>query len=315
MLPVPAVVRELVDSVKRLVELDTTAVADECAQRAQSACPEHGSLAIRSIRGLDPNRWRLEWQLPWWLGMDMGLELAVARQLVLSNVLGLASLRLRDDLHDDDLLPEDRPAAPDVSEALYRAATDILRGMFPPSSEIWRELRLQMSYWRGAVELDSATRPHLARRAAPLKVSAFAVCELTERPEIYQGLASCLDLFLTAMVLYDHLCDWEDDLACGRWNAFLGDASDRRDVLAQLMARDTIDAYMGRVRREFDRALEICSALMLPRLTSELAGIAAEVQGHAGQLQAHYRQLGDRAVTLMFGDTWRATRTPLSVPA
>ena len=300
---------------KRLVELDTAAVADECAQRAQRACREHAPLAIRSIRGLDPNRWRLEWQLPWWLATDMGLELAVARDLVLSNVLGLASLRLRDDLQDGDLLPEDRTAAPIVSAALYGAATDVLGGHFPPSAEIWRELELQMSHWHDAVELDLAPPTHLSRRAAPLKVSAFAVCELTGKTQIYATLGNCLDHFLTAMVLYDHLCDWQEDLARGRWNAFVGDASDRRVVLAQMMARGSVDAYMERVRSAFDRALATAAGMGLPRLTSELVGIAARVHEHAAQVQAHYRQLGDRAVTLMFGDTWRETRAPLSVPA
>ena len=255
--------------------------------------------------------------------MDLGLELAVARRLVLSNVLGLASLRLRDDLQDGDLLPGDRPAAPVVSAALYEAAIDILRDLFPPSSDVWRQLGLQMSHWRDAVEIGSAPTQsadeeaigrYLARRAAPLKVSAFAVCLLTVRTHLYDGLADCLDHFLAAMVLYDHLCDWEQDLACGRWNAFVAGAPERIDVLAHMISSDTVGAFMRRVSREFDRALEISSSLRLPRLTSELAGLAAEVHRHAGQLQDHYRQLGDHAVTLMFGDRWRAPRTAASVP-
>ena len=307
---------------KRLLELDTAALAAEYEERARAVCPDHISLALRVLDRLEPCRWKLEWHLPSWLGVDTGLEPAIARQLALTNVLGLASLRLRDDLRDGELNSDDRLEAPVVSAALYGAAIDELQALFPQPSELWRELALRMAEWREAVEVDPSSRHradgddvdrHLARRGAPLKVSALAVCLLAEQQEIYEKLAICLDHVLVALVLYDHLWDWDEDLAAGRWNAFVADASDRHEVLAGMMARDAIGAYMGRIHREFDRAFEISSNLRLPRLTSELSRIAAEAYEHATRLQAHYRQLGDRAVTLIFGNMWSQARSPVSV--
>lgn len=313
--------RSLMDSVHGLPELDTLALATAYERRALAACPQHLPLALRVLHRLDPARWALEWHLPWWLGAELQLDTTLSRELVLSNILGLASIRLRDDLLDGDVDSGDALAVPQLSAALYEAAIDVYRSLFPPSSELWVELAMRMAEWRAAVA-DNAAPPradadpdaiarHLARRGAPLKVSAFAVCLLAGWTDVYPTLARGLDHALAAMVLYDHLCDWQDDLAAGRWNAFALEKN-RAEVLAAMMATDAIGTYVVRIHVEFDMAQKIVADLGLRGLATQLAATAAKVDQHAMQLQAHYRMVNERAVALMFGrDRVKTARTSI----
>jgi hypothetical protein len=311
------------DSVNQPPELDTSALASDYVRRIQAACPEHLPLAMRVLDRLEPARWELEWHLPWWLGHDMGLDPAVSRELVLSNVLGLASIRLRDDLLDGDLDEYDSSAALALSGALYEAAIETYRAHFPTGSDLWPEIALRMTEWRTATgdnaappgadaEDSQAVARHLARRGAPLRISAFAVCLLAARTDVYPRLGRCLDHALAAMVLFDHLCDWQDDLAAGRWNAFVARttssaqtsehlARNRAAVAAAMMARDAVATHFGRINVELAEARSFAAQADLPGLATHLADIAAQMDEHAEKVQGQYRKLGDGAVAILRG--------------
>jgi hypothetical protein len=291
-----------------LPELDTAWLSAAFERQARSACPELLPDAMRLLDRLEPARWPLEWQLPWWLGHELGLAPAVARELVLGNLLGLAAIRLRDDTADGELEPAAVGAAGVLSDALYGAALDVYRGLFAPDAPIWTEVERRMAEWRGS----SGDSAGLASRGAPLKISAFAVCLLCGRIDGWPRLEACLDHALSAMVLHDHLADWPADLAAGRPNAFVAATSigpqsvERRDqqrteVLAAMMARDAVASHARQVQAALDAACQIATGLGLPTLADGRAGIAARLDEHATQLDDHYRQLGDRAVTLVFG--------------
>ena len=65
----------------------------------------------------------------------------------------------------------------------------------------------------------------LGHRGAPLKICAAAACLLAQRAELIPQLESALDHLLIGAVLLDHALDWADDLAAGRYNAFVAYAS------------------------------------------------------------------------------------------
>jgi hypothetical protein len=318
-------------------DLDVAQVAAAWERHVHERCPGQLPLATRLFERLAPERWSLEWRLPSWLGAAFGLDRAIADELVSSNVLGLGSIRLQDDLADGEVAPDEVAGARLLSAALYEAALDPYLARFDRDSGFWGRLDGWMAEWRAATERDGAARDdrltarhdrlavrddRLAARAAPIRISAFAVCLLTDRAEAFPALDRCLDHALEAMVLYDDLADWEADLDAGRWNAFVASVSSgpqlaegrddhRRAILVALMATDALTSYVARIEEALERAVTGAEGFVVPvpALAAFLREYAADVQARATAWQAHYRDLGDRAAALLLqsrpdGRTW-----------
>ena len=285
-------------------ELDIPGTLAAYESRVREACPEHLPLAMRVLERLPPARWPIEWYLPWWLADTFELDREIAREIVLSNLLGLASIRLQDDLADGEVAAADVAAAIALSGALYEAALRPYRARFEPDSPFWHHLEATMQEWREAA--------HVAGRGAPLKISAFAVCLLAGRADTYPELAACLDHALDALVLYDHVADWEIDLDAGRWNAFIASiASDpqipafrdrnRSAVLVSLLTTDAVTAYFARIEDEMQRAAALADApgVSVRSLADHLRGFAATVNRKGMEVEQHYRTIGERAARLL----------------
>lgn len=306
------------------VRLDGSAFLEPYRSVVERSDPAALPAAMRLWARLGPDRWPLEWRLPVWLGDAFGLDRAISAAISLANVLGLASVRLRDDLADGDVEPADRPTAERLSEAFYRAALDVHRRWFGPSDPFWGRLDAWMTEWEVAT-LGSAgvrlgpsaeVRPPLAERGAPLKVSALAVCLLTDRERDLARIGECLDHALTAIVLYDDACDWEADLAAGRANAFAAAASrsrrgraagggqDRADVLASMIAGASVRPYFSRIRRELERAAEIAGGLAVEPLAAFCGDLAERFDAEARELERRYDAVGETAMGLVFGPGW-----------
>lgn len=309
-------------------ELDTAAISAAYERRAAAVCGEQLPFAMRMLSRVDPERWSLEWHLPWWLGNAFGLDPRISTEFVVTNVLGLASLRLQDDLVDGDVDPRDRSSAPAMRAALYDASVAPYHSRFPAASPFWEQLALRMAEWKGAIEDNGQPQRggrhvvgvadqddlyrHLAVRGAPLKISAFAVCLLTQRSATFAVVERCLDHALTAMVLYDHVCDWDEDLAAGRWNAFVAAsgtsqrAEDRQrsrsTMLATMMAGNAISDSFARIHAELERAVVASDQAGVPPLSTHLNVLAARLDKEATVLQAHYSELGEQAAALVFGN-------------
>lgn len=299
--------RETIHSTE-VPELDIDAVRAAYERRVHDLRPDHAALAIRLLERLPPDRWMLEWHLPWWLGHALELEPDLVRSVVLSNLLGLGSIRLQDDLADGDVAARDIATMSALGATLYEAAIEPYRSRFPAGSPFWAHLEDSMGAWRAATGEEG----HLAARGAPLKISAFAVCLLAERSDLYPELDRLLDDALEALVLYDHIADWQADLEAGRWNAFVAGISEgpqvpaervrhRRAVLVAMMTTDAIAVHIGRVEAGVLRAADRADNLgvPVPALATHLRGFARQAGEQGRDLQAHYRDLGDRATRLL----------------
>ena len=294
-------------------------------------CPGQSSLARTLFERIGPDRWTLEWSLPVWLGEALGLDPPVIAEIVLSDVMGLGSIRLEDDLIDGEVPPEEVGAARLLSAVLFEAALEPYRAMFDGRSPFWAELDRRMTEWRSAAEDDAPTvpaedgaptvpaqgdrEPHagrLAARAAPLHVPAYAVCLATGRPDVYPLLGRALDHALEALVLYDAAADWEADLTSGRRNAFVAALAGETDAAASadgrrtavrvaLMTSDRARAYFDAIGDRLSRAIALTEQLPvpIPRLINHLRSVAAEVDARGGSYADHYRRLGDRTARLM----------------
>lgn len=290
-------------------DLDTGDVSATYLRRVREVRPDLLPMAVQLLERLPPGRWMLEWHLPWWLGNGFGLDRDVSREIVLSNLFGLGSIRLEDDLADGEVAPRRAPAAKALAAILYELAVDAYRSRFPAGSPFWTHLETCLSDWRAA----TGEGERLAARGAPLKISAFAVCRLSGRVDAYPTVDRLLDAALEALVVYDHIADWRDDLDAGRWNAFVAAISDgpqvpgersrhRRGVLVAMMTTDAIALHIGRVEMGLLGAADLAETLgaPVPALVAHLRTFARQAGEQGRELRAHYRELGDRAASLLF---------------
>lgn len=269
---------------------------------------------LRLSDRLAPGRWVLEWSLAKWLGDAFGLDPDVTTEICLSNVLGLASIRLGDDLEDGEVPAAvgTLPAA-EVSERLYNEALAVYRCLFGPTSDFWTYLDLRMGEWRAATSGGGSQQQLLSMRGAPLTISAFAVCLLTAHQREFEAVARCLDHALTAMVLYDSVIDWREDLASGRWNPFVDavassirarrrEPATSADVQIALLTTDLIEAHFRLIGDELGRAGALASALGVGGLHAHLTQLAARLDAEGSGLAERYREIGEAARLVMFGE-------------
>lgn len=298
-----------------LTELDLLSIRTAFDARVNGAAPALLPLARTTLERVLPPQWKLEWYLPWWLGDAFGLSVDVGRQIVLSNVLGLASVRLQDDLVDGELAPDDVAPARALAPVLEIEAVRCYRPLFELSSPFWDRLKEYLAEWRTAMAdaTPSATRQtggsddaagHLARRAAPLRISGLAVCLLAGRGDRIGTVDRCLDHALGAMVLYDHFLDWERDLEAGRWNAFVSTTAaggSRADIVTAMLTERVISTYFARISAEAHRAATLAEELGSPTLAEHLHGYAATVAEQGVLFESQHATVAERAASLFPG--------------
>jgi hypothetical protein len=291
---------------------DHAAISDEVLQALASRSPRLVDLARRELERLTPDRWTIEWDLPAWLGRRFDLDPRLVHVLARSNVLGLLSVRLADDLDDGEVAPADVPAARALAAIAYEEALGGYRTWFDARSPIWPFLERSMTAWRaGAAGAD------LAARGAPIKIAAHACCVHARRLDVWPTLERSLDGAVTALALYDQFCDWEIDLAAGRWNAFVGRVAGadqgraaRRDrnraaVLTAMMTQPIVREHFEAATRAAAEAATLAADIGVVELARFLTAWAARTSEQGETVAAHYRGAGDRAAQLFFGTSMR----------
>ena len=202
----------------------------------RTAPPRLAEAAMAWLENIRPPQWALEWSLPFWLGETLGLPREATRRLVLSNVIGLAFVRLQDALADGET-PQIGPAlAPPLSTLIYQRWMQEYRGLCD-TPRFWMYFDGYLAEWLAATiagdespvhafqEFGEEDFLHLAHRGAPLKVCVAAACLLAGREQDLPGVGRCHRSLLVGAVLLDHAHDWTDDLAAGRYNAFVASIS------------------------------------------------------------------------------------------
>jgi hypothetical protein len=156
------------------------------------------------------------------------------------------------------------------------------------------------------------TRAALARRAAPLKIGARAICRLAGRLDSWPALERGLDHGLAALALYDDICDWEHDLEAGRWNAFIAGTAagsqrpanrdrNRTAVLLAMVTRGAAGEAMARVRLEALRAADLAQRAGCEPLGAHFRWLAERAAGQGSEVDGHYAALGERMARLFLG--------------
>lgn len=305
-----------------VVEITTQRLIDLAAGLGDAAAREAEQLATRLV----PDQWPLEWTLPFWLGRDFGLDGAVWQQLVAVNLMGMAHVRLADDLADERLDGPQRAVKAALGRRLLETSSEILLALFERASPFWDRYTTYFDQWRQAGKSEDAWRDgpreqavddwrFLAWRGAPAKITATGACLLTGRAAVITPLETCVDHIMAATVLLDHADDWQEDLPAGRFNAYVAWLSDlpqqgstaernRREVLSALMQGDGDghQSYFGLIDGHLAQARQVAAQVGSAGLCAYIEAFrqTAQDQG-AGQLAAARKTFQDALASLLAG--------------
>lgn len=241
--------------------------------------------------------WSVEWNLPHWLGAGSLTE-DQERRLVTANVLGLGFIRLHDDRQDGEQLSTDHAAGLRLEGLLLEAAkneyTELLGDsawfweQFDRHMQSWEQMMRSSSSWILGLDFESISPTHLSDIGAPLLISCDAICSLTGKTSRYSDFQAPVRHYLAAAVLFDHLKDWQEDLAAGRANIFietmLAPYSGERDASSMMPAM-----YLALTRTEVVRCY---IQLLLDQLE---AGIGDALKMHMLGFAQHLDALKDEA--------------------
>ena len=292
--------------------LDHAEICDDVLHSIASREPGLVDLARRELERLTPDRWTIEWHLAAWLGRRFALDPRLVDVLVRSNVLGLLSVRLGDDLEDGEVAPADLSAARALAAIAYEEALAGYGTWFDKQSAIWPFVERSMAAWR-----KGATGTDLAARGAPIKIAGYACCLHAGRLDVWPALEQSLDRAVTALALYDQFCDWEVDVAAGRWNAFVARVvgagwarGARRDriratVLAAMLTQPIVREHFDAATRAAAEAAALAADIGVIELAGFLTAWAARTSEQGEAAAVHYQRAGDRAAHLLFGTRMR----------
>jgi hypothetical protein len=286
----------------------------EILQRINARQPRLDPLARRYLARLTPDRWTIEWNLPVWLGRTFDLDPGLTEALARSNVLGLLSVRLEDDLEDGEVPAAEIADTRVLASLAYAEAVAAYEAWFADGSPIWAFLERSMAEWRAG-----AGGTTLAARGAPLKIAGYASCLHAGRVDAWPTLERSLEGATTALVLYDQFCDWEVDLAAGRWNAFVaaivhgGQEPARPDrnraaVLTAMLTRDVVREHFDAATREAREAATLAADVGVTELADFLTGWATRTSDQGAQIRDHYQIAANQATRLFFGTRMEGAR-------
>ncbi|UCF62391.1 MAG: hypothetical protein JSV37_06745 [Anaerolineaceae bacterium] len=253
-----------------------------------------------------PN-WTLEWFLPRWLGNSFGLSPDVIRALTLSNVLGLAFLRLVDDQVDGENQVADSVTTVSLATRLYHLAFQPYRELMMDLPQFWDQAGKYLAQWTNAI--FASTRPPqeslrdfsqdhyqlLAQLGAPLKICCLAAWSLSNQQLDLQNLLLSIDHYVIGAVLLDHYKDWQNDLHAHRHNLFVnhvlqGDKTlltqDELQSLVQeaFLRVEVLDSYFSIILKQVQTAQAYASKVRCNELEQHLHSFHQQIALHADGL-------------------------------
>jgi hypothetical protein len=273
--------------------------------RESPAVRAEGGRLFERLAG--PN-WSVEWNLPHWLGFRYGLPAAQQRQLVAANVLGLAYVRLVDDRHDSENAEGQTDVSLQLEDVLLEAASGEYRQLLGDAAWFWSRFENRLERWRMALQhdlnwtgrtaLEADPCTQLADIGAPLMIGCAAVCVLSGALGELEKLEAPVRHYLAAAVLYDHLKDWQADLAAGRSNVFV-----RWMLHAEAGAAIGVDPLTGMYAALTDvRQVELYTGLVLDQLVKGIdRARAVGMEGFADHLQGLHAEASESALSMVAG--------------
>jgi hypothetical protein len=253
-----------------------------------------------------PN-WTLEWFLPRWLGNSFGLSPDVIRALTLSNVLGLAFLRLVDDQVDGENQVADLVTTLSLATRLYHLAFQPYREFMVGYPHFWDYADEFMAQWTNAIfasnrppqeGLRDFSQDHyqlLAQLGAPLKICCLAAWSLSNQKPVLQNLLLSIDHYVIGAVLLDHYKDWQKDIIARRYNLFVDHALQgdkmllthdevQSSVQEAILNIEVMDSYFSIILKQVQTAHAYASKIRCNELEQHLRSFHQQIALHADEM-------------------------------
>jgi hypothetical protein len=168
----------------------------------------------------------------------------------------------------------------------------------------WRSHRSPAKPFR---DYEDADWRSLGHRGAPLKTCVAAACLLAQRESSLGQLEQALDYLLIGAVLFDHVRDWTDDLAAGRYNAFIAYVSgwpqtpdyyeaNRRAVTQELVVGQVGGPYFQLLRCELVAARALAHQAGCQDLARYISWLRHEVISYSKGMKIRARDQLHRAL-------------------
>ncbi len=279
------------------------------------------------IDKLSPPGWTLEWYLPKWLATTFELAEETTDELIVANLFGLCFVGLQDRLLDDEADSSFRHDASILSTALHHWWLERHVLVCGDDAWFWAHFSRIMAEWWGATAVSNVQPAGefadvlrdawqlLAHRASPLKVCCVAVTRLAHRQQLLPALEESLDHLHVAAVLLDHAQDWQEDLAAGRYNAFVhflspGEqvaenlAMHEQRVMEDLWFGDRATAYFEPAHAQLDLALSAAQQVHCPPFHEFIAQYHLRLNRYDRTMRQSARAILEQTTTQLFGVTY-----------
>lgn len=287
--------------------LERDVIAGAVLRQVSTRAAGLDALARQHLDRLTPDRWVIEWHLPAWLGDRFDLDHRFVEAVTRSNLLGLLSIRLQDDLEDGEVPAPELQSTRELAAVAFDLALAEYREWFDDASPVWPFIDRSVAEWRAGADSQD-----LAARGAPMRIAGYASCLKGGRLDLWPSLRRCLDGAVTALVRYDQFCDWEADVGAGRWNAFVASVvgSERAPARSDRTRAAVLTAMLTRpvVRQQFDAAVgaaveaaSIAGQLGIAGLERFLVDWAGRTSEQGMKVANHYERAGNEAARLLLG--------------
>ncbi len=263
--------------------------------------------------------------MPLWLGESFGLTTEAAHTLALCNILGLAYIRIQDDLADGELPAAMRPGLVALSSVAFQQAMAHYARFFAGDERFWAALELRLGQWAQGLTFSADLAPNftaqpdsqslyrLSHAGAPVHIGLVAACLLSRRSEVLSQLGAALDDWLLASVLLDHARDWMADLEAGRYNYFIAhctvieQAPAQRETIRQAMLKmvllgDGDEPYFDFVRKLLNSAHDAARPAGCARLSAYLEWYAEQTAADICEYRQQAAEPLRAASRLLFGE-------------
>lgn len=202
---------------------------------------------------------------PLWLRDEFYVDLAIARELAVSNVFGLRYFMLQDAVMDSRGGGEELPSLVPLGTFYYSQFEEMYHRHFPVDHVFWGYYQKYLHEWSDSIiwersehwgkrsDYQAGDLILLARKAAALKIPGAAVCLLAEKPEAVPVIEKMVDCWQGLFQLQDDCQDWCQDLEQGNYTLVLTQAAsycglDQMETLTAAHVKRAV--YIGGVGEE-----------------------------------------------------------------
>lgn len=158
------------------------------------------------------------YMLPIWLQEPFNLDRKIVNEIAMATVFKMLYFCMQDDIIDGEE-NEDAIRLLPLINLFFLEFNQIYQKIFPGDSEFWIYFKRYLQDWAISIDFEKKTKHWqdinltmedlsiLAKKAAPLKLSACGACILTDNMEYMKSLDQQIDKVLITLQLVD---DWVD---------------------------------------------------------------------------------------------------------